>query len=755
MDDTLADPIAGRLIDGRYSVSARIAHGGMATVYQAMDTRLDRRVALKVMHAELARDNGFVSRFIAEAKSVARLSHQNVVAVYDQGADGPFVYLAMEYVSGRTLKDLLAERGRFSPAAALDIMTGVLAGLAAAHASGIVHRDIKPENVLVTVDGRVKVADFGLARAQAEVGHTRSGMIIGTVAYLAPEQVSGNAPTGPRSDVYSAGVLLYELLTGSKPFTGESPIAVAYQHVNSDVPAPSALVPETPGLIDQLVLDATDRDPARRPADAAQFLRLVRRSQDELAFARSSTGQTGEHSGLTGLMGVGVQGLTEAPWLDFDATGTGPRPAAGGTGPRPAAGGARAGAGGQGGGAQGGGGARGGGADVSTGRHAAGGSGGWGSTDEWAQEFATGEFGGFNASGSNGSNGGFGGSNGGFDGGNHTLIVRREEADRYLRSREPFLGRWLFSRRLIFVALGLVVFIVAGYGGWYLTSGRYTTVPSVTGETPANAAQLLKSDGFAIAPGQGSQQSNTIGKGQVTGTYPSGRVSKGATIELMVSSGPFTSVVPPVKGETASAAEARLTQLHLPYTVVPVGSTSPKNTVVGLSPAPGTSWPQTKQVTLKVAAGLPLPDFTNETFSQAQQQAQQDGITLVAGNANQLGAAGGGAQEGNALVSSQSPKPGSLMTQGEQVTVQLTAVNVTIPEVRFETLAQARQVLEASGFKVSVVGSNSMAGLVFDESPNPGNPAPYGTTVTLAVNPPGDFFGNGNGNGNGNGGNGL
>ena len=193
MDDTLADPLAGRLLDGRYAVTARIAHGGMATVYLAMDTRLDRQVALKVMHAELARDDEFVRRFIGEAKSVARLSHQNVVAVFDQGSDGPFLYLAMEYVPGRTLKEVLHERGRFAPAAALDIMTGVLDGLAAAHASGIVHRDVKPENVLLTADGRLKVADFGLARAQAATGHTRAGLLIGTVAYLPPEQVTGEA----------------------------------------------------------------------------------------------------------------------------------------------------------------------------------------------------------------------------------------------------------------------------------------------------------------------------------------------------------------------------------------------------------------------------------------------------------------------------------------------------------------------------------------------------------------------------------
>ena len=246
MDDTLADPLTGRLLDGRYAVTARIAHGGMATVYQATDTRLDREVALKVMHAELARDEDFVRRFIGEAKSVARLSHQNVVAVFDQGADGPFLYLTMEYVPGRTLKQLLRDSGRFSPATALEIMAGVLDGLAAAHASGIVHRDVKPENVLVTADGRIKVADFGLARALSAAGHTRAGLLIGTVAYVPPEQVTGGT-TGPGGDVYSAGVMLFELLTGRLPFTGDTPLSIAYQHVNTDVPAPSAMVAGHPG----------------------------------------------------------------------------------------------------------------------------------------------------------------------------------------------------------------------------------------------------------------------------------------------------------------------------------------------------------------------------------------------------------------------------------------------------------------------------------------------------------------------------
>ena len=254
MDTTLADPLVGRLLDRRYQVEALVAIGGMATVYRAMDTRLDRRVALKVMHADLARDEDFVNRFIGEAKSVARLSHPNVVSVYDQGRDGPYLYLAMEYLPGRTLRDLLDERGWFPPGEALSIMVPLLSGLAAAHTAGIVHRDVKPENVLIAPDGHLKVVDFGLARALSVSPQTRTGVIIGTVAYLAPEQVTGTGADA-RTDVYAAGIVLFELLTGTKPHTGDSPLSVAYKHVNETVPAPSQLVPGHPAR----------GGPARRP----------------------------------------------------------------------------------------------------------------------------------------------------------------------------------------------------------------------------------------------------------------------------------------------------------------------------------------------------------------------------------------------------------------------------------------------------------------------------------------------------------
>lgn len=271
------DPLIGQTIDGRYTVVRRIARGGMATVYEAMDTRLDRTVALKVMHRHLAEDPEFRARFEREAKSAARLSHPHVVGVFDQGEDGDLVYLAMEYVPGRTLRDVMRRFGPLTAEQSLVIMDAVLEALEAAHAAGFVHRDIKPENVLLSDDGRVKVADFGLARAlDTSATNATTGIIIGTVAYLSPEQVE-HGEADARSDVYAAGILLYEMVTGAVPHAGESPLSVAYQHVNSDVPAPSLARPSVPGAVDAIVVRATRRRPEQRYASAREFLGDVRR----------------------------------------------------------------------------------------------------------------------------------------------------------------------------------------------------------------------------------------------------------------------------------------------------------------------------------------------------------------------------------------------------------------------------------------------------------------------------------------------
>ncbi|MFC8095080.1 Stk1 family PASTA domain-containing Ser/Thr kinase [Streptomyces sp. NPDC057301] len=282
MDTTLQDPLVGQVLDGRYRVDARIAVGGMATVYRAVDTRLDRVLALKVMHPALAVDGVFVDRFIREAKSVARLAHPNVVQVFDQGTDGSYVYLAMEYVAGCTLRDVLRERGALQPRAALDILEPVLAALGAAHRAGFVHRDMKPENVLIGDDGRVKVADFGLVRSVDTVTST-TGAVLGTVSYLAPEQIEQPGAADARVDVYACGVVLYEMLTGDKPHDGDSPAVVLYKHLHEDVPPPSAIAPGLAYELDELVASATARTPDIRPYDAVALLALARDTRAALS----------------------------------------------------------------------------------------------------------------------------------------------------------------------------------------------------------------------------------------------------------------------------------------------------------------------------------------------------------------------------------------------------------------------------------------------------------------------------------------
>ncbi len=278
------DPIVGRLLDGRYRVGPRIARGGMASVHEATDIRLDRTVAVKVMHPGLGDDDDFAARFVREARAAARLNHPNVVGVFDQGDEHGTVFLVMELVAGHTLRDVIRKESPMTPSRALALLDPVLSALAHAHRAGLIHRDIKPENVLIADDGRLKVADFGLAKAvSADTQHTATGgVLIGTVSYLAPELViDGRADA--RADVYAAGVVLYELLTGQKPHEGESPIQVAYKHVHEDVPAPSALVPGLPAYVDALVARATARDRAQRPADAGVLLHQVHRVAQALA----------------------------------------------------------------------------------------------------------------------------------------------------------------------------------------------------------------------------------------------------------------------------------------------------------------------------------------------------------------------------------------------------------------------------------------------------------------------------------------
>jgi serine/threonine-protein kinase len=746
MDTTLAGPPADQLLDGRYRVTSTIAHGGMATVYLGVDTRLDRTVAIKIMHAELAADGDFVARFIREARSVAQLSHPNVVAVYDQGSDGQHLYLAMEYVAGSTLRQLLNERGRLSPREALDITESVLAGLAAAHQAGIVHRDVKPENVLVTADGRIKVADFGLARNMAGTSnHTKTGVLMGTVAYLAPEQVTASV-SDARCDVYAAGVMLFELLTGRQPHVGESALAVAYKHVTETVPPPSSLAPDLTQSLDALVALATSRDPDLRPADAGQFLHALQevrhgRPLHGVPSPRSGQGQGDGLPGMPGAAGAtglpGAGGLAGAGGSRAGQPGTG-QPGTGQPGvgqlavpghdalaTRPTSalyqgqhGGDPARQNGYPGGYAG-----------QQDRYLGQGGGYPGQGDGYA-----GQHGGYPAQGGHQQGAGFAGEPTIHPPGREpyspgqTLIVQTGDRRGPERPREPGLQRWLFSRRLLYVLLAVIVLVVAGAGAWWEMSGRYTTVPQVTRLSVSSARAELTGMGFTVTTGA-SRQDDAMAKGDVITTLPApgARVRKGTTVELIMSAGPKMIGVPQVSGQPLANAEAALRQAGLTPGKITnqVSATIASGVVISTDPTAGASWPQSQPVTILVSAGPPLPNFVGQQQSAAQTWAQANGISL------NVQPAPASSTQPQGTITKQSPGPNTAYTSGEVVTVYVSPgpPNVSVPNVDGESLLQAVHQLQQAGFQVTTQQAGPFGRTVFNYSPS--GQAPKGSTITL------------------------
>ena len=278
--------LSGQLIANRYQVISLVASGGMASVYLANDQVLERKVALKVIHPHLAKDKSFVEKFQREAKMAAQLSHPNLVNVFDQGTDGEVIFLVMEYVPGITLRDAMNDFGSLDTKKALEIIEPLTEALAAAHSAGILHRDLKPENVFLSDGGKVKLGDFGLAREISE--HTQTGSVVGTVAYLSPELVlRGQADA--RSDIYSLGVMIFEMLTGKQPYQGEQAVQVAYQHANENIPAPSTVNSSVPELLDEIVLWTTARNPSQRPASAVALLPVIARAKQDLSRGLTTT----------------------------------------------------------------------------------------------------------------------------------------------------------------------------------------------------------------------------------------------------------------------------------------------------------------------------------------------------------------------------------------------------------------------------------------------------------------------------------
>ena len=754
MDTTLARPPVGRLLDGRYRVESLIATGGMATVYLGTDTRLDRTVALKIMHAELANDEDFVRRFVGEARSVARLSHPNVVGVYDQGADGRTLYLAMEYVPGRTLRDLLNERGSLPPREALDIMEGVLGGLGAAHAAGLAHRDVKPENVLLGASHAVKVADFGLARMLAGTSHTKTGMLIGTAAYLAPEQVSQGVADA-RTDVYAAGVMLFEMLTGQQPHTADTPLAVAYKHVNEAVPVPSQFVDGIPPALDDLVLRATSRNPDLRPADGGEALRSLNEVRLSLPpappvspAAPAAPGYPGPgYPAHDGYEAPGYQGTAyqDAPYQGteyqdaaYQAPGyqdpAGYQPAGWPAQPPPSQYAD----------------------DLIPGLHppgdpAAGGVPPAAPTSVGAAFPTSGSLAGPGSS-TTAFSGGFAAPQGETPGAatqrvdedafhraaNHTLVVSPGAATGYGRgrggydgSREPGLQRWLFSRRLYYVLGGLALVLLVSLLVWWQSAGKYTTVPHVGGLTASTARVEIRNDGLTVKMGK-AQFSARVAKGSVIGTEPAigSRVSKGGTVVLIVSAGPHMIAVPQVTGNALATAEASLRHAGLiaGKVVSQTSATIQSGIVISTTPAAGVSWPQNRPVSLVVSTGQPVPSFVGQQKAVAEQWAQANSVSLnEVADANSTQPAG--------TITQQSVAPGSSFTPHQVITIDISngPQMADVPNVDGQQVSQAEQALTQAGFQVKVVQVGPLNN-VFNYSPS--GQAPQGSTITLYVGLP-------------------
>jgi beta-lactam-binding protein with PASTA domain/tRNA A-37 threonylcarbamoyl transferase component Bud32 len=712
MDTTLSPP-AGQLLNGRYRVDSRLAQGGMATVYLGRDTRLDRVVALKIAHRDLARDDEFIRRFMTEARAVAQLSSPNVVGVFDQGTAGEVNYLVMEYVAGPTLREVLRARGRLTVQESLDVIEGVLNGLAAAHRAGIIHRDVKPENVLLGQGGAVKVADFGLARAAVATAHTKTGVIIGTAAYLAPEQVS-SSQSDARTDVYAAGVMLFEMLTGEQPHTGDSPLAVAYKHVNEIVPAPSTRSPGLSPALDALVAMATSRDPDLRPPDAGHFLQAV--AEVRRGGSPSPAGRHAQHAASAGTSVLGAD-----PWASLAAS-PGPRldgPAVPAdvsledTDLSPAIGYRESGYGEPGYGDSGYGdsgyGLPGGGLN---GHAAANGTMRFGPPEEGVNHTMVVSPGVIVP--------GFGGPD--YDDGHRRRGPRRDRGD-----GEPLLQRLMFSRRLIYVLGAVAAVLAAVLLGWFLSSGQSTTVPKVIGWAPGLARTEMKGLGLTVREGA-PRHSSTIAAGHIVATDPrfGATVGSGGTVTFFLSLGPVKVVVPQVAGQPLQQAISALkgAGLRVAAPVPTPSATVPAGTVLGTNPPGQTMVARGKQVTVLVSAGLPLPNFVGAQVPAAQAAAAQGGYTInpVPDTTS--------TQPAN-TITGQSPAAGTPITSGEVVTVNVSAgpPQVSVPDVQGMKVDQATSTLQAAGFQVQV--QQGFGNRVTAYSPT--GQAPAGSTITLIV----------------------
>jgi serine/threonine-protein kinase len=736
--------VLGTLLDERYRVDSVLARGGMSTVYQGLDTRLDRPIAIKVMDPRFAGDQSFLDRFIREARATARLRHPSVVAVHDQGVDRTHgedqVFLVMELVDGGTLRDLLRARGALPVPLALAVLEPVLSALAAAHREGLVHRDIKPENVLIGRGGEVKVADFGLVRAVAEAGTTSSSVILGTVAYLSPEQVATGAADA-RSDVYSAGVVLFEMLTGHPPFVGDTALSVAYRHVNDDVPPPSSVVPGIPAALDQLVVRATRRDPRDRPADAAAFLQGLQRVRIQLDVPRVPVR-------LPGTPGADDDAPTQParplPRSPHDPGPRGTRALVKAPQPYP---------------------------------------------HQLARPYLP-------APPPPGGRGPVQMTNGG----------PRPRGGAPPRNGgpppDPYLHERARDRRLFLIWLVIVVLVttMVGYGAWHLAIGRWTVVPSldnldrdgielalrhagldskITGDhhdtipagllvslTPTVGSKVLRGRTVAVVLSQGRPRVPDIAAGAALeaaradlanadlgfrrdekadaydDTVPEGTVLKlappagteltvGAPVTVTLSKGPPPVKIPDVRGQTVEEAVAALRKVGLTVSGEPARRFDrevPTGKVIGTDPRAGQQTRKGTGVVLVVSSALVVPDVVAMPRPQALAALRNAGFDPVE--------SGDGAGNDSARAYGTDPATGTHVDPANtKITVVLSAT-VPVPAVMGKSVGEARQLLQKYGLQVQVnqiIPNDSSA--VIGQNPATGARAAPGSVVVLTAFP--------------------
>ncbi len=776
-----SDALTGRLLDGRYRIGSRIARGGMASVYEAADIRLDRIVAVKIMHPGLGDDTDFAERFVREARAAAQISHPNVVAVFDQGDDQGTLFLAMEYIRGHTLRDVIRDEAPLSPGRALALLEPIVSALAAAHRAGLIHRDVKPENVLIAADGRIKVADFGLAKAvSADTQHTATGgVLIGTVSYLAPELVvDGRAD--PRADVYASGVMLYELLTGRKPHEGESPIQVAYKHVHEDVPAPSLAQPRLPAYVDALVARATARDRTQRPADAGILLHQLRRVSQALAEglddepeltadlalrapAPDPAGADGEATTAFGIAGsFGDQAST-----DGDVDSTGEQPAAGGVA---AAGAAAAGA------------------AVAPfvnpqlrARGAPGEAREPGSVEVLDETDLDGRPVHTDVEGSSrvalvpprrpsdrthsdettGPGDDVFGLAAAVSGGGpddrsataersavgapfssvppeHTAPIATLGAppasvtDDDLDESPPPPRR---SRRgPLLLALALLLAVGVGVGAWWFGYGRYTPAPAVLQLTQANAEAKLEASGL-VPKVVDQQYDEQVAKGKVISADPAAgsQVLRGGVVELVVSLGKERYEVPKLAGMTEDKAQDALAEQHLTFgtSTGEWSETVKEGRVISQSLKPGKRVKPGIVVDLIISKGrqpIRFGDWTGKPASDATAALEKKGLTIDDSQQEFSDSVPAGS------VISQRPSSGPLY-RGDTVTLVVSKGPelVEVPRVIANGVDAAKQTLRDLGFEVRTRKSSGYLGLGFvaRTDPQAGELAPKGSTITL------------------------